>query len=413
LANIITSSAKRKHLLPRIGVFKLKILFLSVHYYSDCQLYLPTNPFALKKIICTVTNDLSYDQRMQRICTSLANGGYEVWLIGRKLKDSKPLAQQAFHQKRLTCWFNHGFLFYAEYNLRLFIYLFFAKSDALYAVDLDTIMPVFWASELRGKKRLYDAHELFTEQKEIVTRPVVYKFWMAIERFAVPKFRHGYTVNRFIQQELHKRYGVHFGIIRNLPVKDESIVATTTVQHQPFIIYQGAVNEGRSFETLIPAMQQVNAPLMICGKGNFFEQTKALVKQYHLEEKVILKGYVTPAELKLITPTAAIGLTLFESTGLNQYYSLSNRFFDYINAEIPLVCVGYPEYKAIVDQYEVALLIENTDQTTIAAALNNLLTDTVLYNRLKQACKQAKQELNWENESQQLLLACKKVFNPY
>jgi hypothetical protein len=42
----------------------------------------------LKKLAFTVTNDLNYDQRMQRICGTLANAGYDVLLIGRKLKTS-------------------------------------------------------------------------------------------------------------------------------------------------------------------------------------------------------------------------------------------------------------------------------------------------------------------------------------
>ena len=90
-------------------------------------------PFHLARIALTVTNDLSYDQRMQRICTSLVRAGYEVMLIGRLLKKSIPLQMQPFVQKRLYCFFNKGFLFYIEYNIRLFIFLLFVKYDAFYA----------------------------------------------------------------------------------------------------------------------------------------------------------------------------------------------------------------------------------------------------------------------------------------
>ncbi len=38
----------------------------------------------MKKIVFTVTNDLTYDQRMHRICSSLARAGYTVQLIGRE-----------------------------------------------------------------------------------------------------------------------------------------------------------------------------------------------------------------------------------------------------------------------------------------------------------------------------------------
>ena len=106
----------------------------------------------MKRITFTVTNDLSYDQRMQRICTSLVKAGYDVLLVGRKLNDSVVLKKEAFKQKRLYCFFKKGFLFYAEFNLRLFFSLLFIKTDAVCAIDLDTILPCYFISALRGKK---------------------------------------------------------------------------------------------------------------------------------------------------------------------------------------------------------------------------------------------------------------------
>lgn len=359
----------------------------------------------MKRIIFTVTNDLTYDQRMQRICSSLQKNGFEVTLVGRKLKTSKPIKDFNFRYKRLRCLFNKGFAFYGEYNLRLFFWLLFQKTNTICAIDLDTILPCYFVSSLRNKQRVYDAHELFTEQKEIVTRPFVHKFWLAIERFCVPKFKNGYTVNKFIAEELKRRYRVDYSIIRNLPkfYPPLSSPQGEGMEVRPFIIYQGAVNEGRSFETLVPAMKQVNAKLIICGEGNFFEQVKQLIKENNVEDKVELKGYVEPAVLKQLTPQAHVAVMLFEQTGLNQYYSLANRFFDYIMAGVPQVCVDYPEYKALNDVYNVAYLISDTEISTIANALNKLLHDDVLHEELRKNCMKARTVLNWENEEQKLI----------
>ena len=361
----------------------------------------------LPRILLTVTNDLSYDQRMQRICTSLSNAGYEAVLIGRKLKTSKPLDSFPFIQKRLSCFFSKGILFYSEYNLRLFFFLLFNKADAYCAIDLDTIIPVYLASFIRNKPRVYDAHELFTEQKEIVTRKLIYKIWLSVERFAVPRFPKGYTVNLFIQEEFKRRYGVNYGIVRNMPVKKE--LATIEKFAEPTIIYQGAVNEGRSFETLIPAMKQVNATLLICGVGNFLEEAKALVKKHSLQEKVVFKGAVSPRELQLITQQSHIGVMLFEATGMNQYYSLANRFFDYMTAGIPQVCVNYPEYAAILKDYPFAYLINDTSEKTIAEGLNKLLSDDVFYELIQNNAMIARNALNWEEEEKVLISFWKQI----
>jgi glycosyltransferase involved in cell wall biosynthesis len=355
----------------------------------------------LPQIIFTVTNDLTYDQRMHRIAGTLSRNGFDVLLVGRKMKTSFPLQPKPFEQKRLHCFFEKGFPFYAEYNFRLFFFLLFTRADIVCAIDLDTILPVYFVSAIKRQKRVYDAHELFTEQQEIISRPGIYRFWLMIERFAVPKFRKGYTVNDMLVKEFSKRYQVQYGLIRNLPFYRAS--ADEPTMPEKIIIYQGAVNEGRCFETLIPAMEQVQARLVVCGTGNFIEQAKQLTQQYCLEDKILFYGSLLPEILAEHTQQAYIGVTLFEAGGMNQYHSLANRFFDYIMAGKPQVCVNYPAYASINSEYEVAYLVDDTQPGTIAAALNRLLTDNVLYNRLQTNCRQAKEVLNWTHEQDHLI----------
>jgi glycosyltransferase involved in cell wall biosynthesis len=93
----------------------------------------------------------------------------------------------------------------------------------------------------------------------------------------------------------------------------------------------------------------------------------------------------------------------FNKRGLNQYLSLSNKFFDYIHAGTPQVTMNYPEYRKINERFEVALLIDDLEPGTIAGALNKLLNDKLLYHRLRQNCLRTRQELCWQNEKQKLL----------
>jgi glycosyltransferase involved in cell wall biosynthesis len=352
------------------------------------------------KLYFTVTTDVTFDQRMIRICTSLANNGYDVVLVGRKANHSLPLITQSFKQKRINCLFQKGKLFYAEYNTRLFFYLLFKKMDCICAIDLDTILPCYYISRIKKIHRIYDAHELFCEMKEVVTRKRIYQLWKRIEKFAVPKFKSGYTVNQPIADEFTKMYGVQYEVIRNIALQRESNFLPKT---EKFILYQGAVNEGRSFETLIPAMLHVNSQLIICGDGNFMQQAIQLVKQYQLENKVIFKGRIAPDELRNITQQAYIGITLFDKTGLSNYYSLANRFFDYLHAGIPQLCVDYPAYEEINKEYSVAVLIKDISAENIATQLNSLLNNGTLYDTLQKNCLKAAAILNWQQEEKKLL----------
>lgn len=353
----------------------------------------------MKRIIFTVTNDLNYDQRMHRIAGSLSEQGFTILLIGRKMKTSTPLVQRSFSQKRLFCFFHRGPLFYIEYNIRLFFFLLFQQADIVCAIDLDTILPCYFSSIVKRQKRVYDAHELFTEQFEIIRRPLIQKIWRWIEKFSVPRFEKGYTVNQFISNQLFQQYDVQYKVIRNLP----TTYPLEQRVNEGYILYQGSVNEGRCFETLIPAMQHVHTKLIICGNGNFYAEAKQLIQTYGLESKIEMKGYVSPESLKDITQKAAIGITLFDRKGLNQYQSLSNRFFDYMMAGIPQLCVNYPEYQQLNDQFGFAHLISENDSQTIAQELNKLLADPVLYGELQQNAMNARSVLNWKAESTELI----------
>jgi glycosyltransferase involved in cell wall biosynthesis len=379
-----------------------------------------------KKLFFTVTNDLVYDQRMIRICSSLSAAGYDVTLVGRRNKHAPPLGTQPFRQHRLRTWFRRGKGFYVEYNLRLFFFLLTQRMSAICAIDLDTILPCYFASRIRSIPRVYDAHELFCEMQEVVSRPAIYKVWKAIERFCVPNFQVGYTVNDLIADEFAHTYGVSYAVIRNAPVlrpepplinqAQAPSAAAPPLPAGRFILYQGAVNEGRCFESLIPAMQTVDAPLLICGEGNFMEQARTLVRQHGLENKVIFRGMVRPEDLPPITRSAYIGITLFDRQGTSNYYSLANRFFDYIHAGIPQLAVNYPAYREINNSYRIAVLVDKPGIREISDALNTLLNNTELYHTLLANCKQARLYYNWQEEEKKLIrlyqeLFCQRPFN--
>jgi glycosyltransferase involved in cell wall biosynthesis len=355
---------------------------------------------AAKRIICTVTNDLNYDQRMIRICTSLANAGYDVTLVGFKRKKSKPLTDRPFKQVRLPIIAEQGKLLYIHYWINLFFFLLTRKADIFCAIDLDTILPVYYASRLRGKKRVYDAHEIFTDLKEVISRPSVHRMWTWIGNHTVPHFRVGYTIGECYADEFRKRYGVNYGVVRNATILKPVQIPEKIDR---FILYQGWVNVGRCFEQLIPAMQHVDAKLVVCGEGNFYQQAQALARQYGVADKIVFKGYVPPAQLGEYTLQAYIGITLFEDTSLSNRLSLANRFFDYMHYGVPQLCIKYPEYERINTQYEVASLVENPTPENIAGALNRLLNDEAYYQRLQQNCLAARQKYCWQEEEKKLL----------
>lgn len=224
----------------------------------------------------------------------------------------------------------------------------------------------------------------------------------------IPKFKNGYTVCESLADEFKKNYDANYQVIRNIPLLTE-----TDEQAIPgyAILYQGAVNKGRGLDQLVIAMKDVDAMLWVCGDGNFMSEMKWAVKKNDLETKVIFYGMLEPAELKRKAGQAYIAINPFEKTGLNQYLSLSNKFFDYIHAAVPQVTMNYPEYRRINDQYKIAELIEDLEPSSIAKAINKLLNDKERYLQLKKNCIIARQEFNWQNEKNKLILFYEELFN--
>lgn len=350
-------------------------------------------------IYFTVINDLAYDQRMQRICQTLAKNGFEVTLVGKKLKSSPPLNKEIYHQRRLPCLFSKGKIYYLEFNLRLLLFLLFRKIDIICAIDLDTIVPCYLISRVKKTKRVYDAHEFFSEMKEVVSRRTVYRFWQSVEKKYLPLFSKGYTVSQNIAEAFYKRYGVQYRVIRNVPL------LLPGSRHHPKgkdIIYQGAINEARGFEYLIPAMQQIPSKLYIYGDGNFLSQLKELIKKHQVADKVFLMGKIAPDGLRKITPQYYIGINLVENTGLNQYYSLANKFFDYMHAGLPQITMRFPEYQYINSQYEIAVLIDDLQVDGIVTAYRQLCNQD-FYERLRDNCFKAQEIYSWQKEEQKLI----------
>ncbi len=353
------------------------------------------------KVIATVINDIEYDQRMIRICNSLVRASYDVKIIGRK-RFNTPNSKQIFAQHRIKMLINKGFFFYLFYNVRLFFKLLFEKFDIIHSVDLDTLLAGFLVSKLRGKELVYDSHEWFTEVPELRHNPLKRRIWLGLERFLVPRLKHAITVGDEIATKYSELYGVEFKVIRNCPLLLVDIATTEPNENTDFILYQGALNEGRGLELLIEAAPELELDVVIAGTGDLDEELKQLCKECGAESKVKFLGQLTPEQLKLISRKAKIGYNVSENLGGSYYYSLNNKYFDYIHAELPAITNAFPEYMKLNQEFECCLFI-NYSREELISTVKLLQDDDELYGKLKKNCFLAKQKLNWEVEEKKLL----------
>ena len=358
-----------------------------------------------KRVFVAVTNDVSTDQRVHKVCTYLITKGFEVLVYGRVLPNTISV-ERKYKIHRTKHWSNENFLFYAEYNIRLFFYLLFRKHDYILSNDLDTLTACFFASKLkRNTELVYDSHELFSEGPELQGRNFVKGFWRKLEDIFLPRIQKAYTVSQSIVDFYGNRYKNNMGLIRNLPLLKRNIIhqEVSFPTRNKVVLYQGILNPGRGLNPMIQALHFLEGvDLVIIGYGKVEDELKAFVHQEGMENRVHFLGRVAHEILPNYTAKADVGIVLEEPLGKSFEYSLPNKLFDYIHAELPIVSGNLIEINAIVKEFKVGIAVESYDSKEIAIAIQRLLNDESLRNEIKENQRLAKEVLCWENEEKKL-----------
>ena len=360
-----------------------------------------------QRALVSVTNDLATDNRVHRTCLALQELGYRVTLIGRRLPNSPPL-ERPYATKRMRLLFNKGPLFYAEYNLRLFLLLAFSRAALLVANDLDTLLANWLA---KGRRKLvYDTHEFYTEVPELVARPGVRRIWLAIERWIFPKLRTVITVNDSIAQAYQARYGNTVHVVRNIPLPRAlgplpARAALGLPEDRSILVLQGAgINVDRGGEEAVLAMRHLpGCLLLIIGSGDAWPVLERLVREHGLQDRVRLLGRMPYERMMDHTRHAALGLTLDKDTNLNYRFSLPNKLFDYLRAGVPVVATDLPEVAAIVRRYDAGIVLPTPEPEGLARAIAALLADEQHLSRLRANATFAGRDLDGEKEMRTLV----------
>ena len=353
------------------------------------------------RIACLVTNDLSHDQRMYRICTTLSQAGHEVTLIGRQLPGSPDLPELPFRTRRLHCSRNSGKAFYAEFNYRLYRALRRSDHDVICAVDLDTLLAGYLLCRNGTRRLVFDAHEWFSETPEVVGRPLIRFAWQQLGRWLAPHADLRYTVGSSIAAQLARDYRCPFGVVRNLPVRaaDESADKIEGV-----ILYQGMLNPGRGLEALLRALAALPAAeCWIIGDGPLRPALETLATRVGVRDRVWFAGHLPPAALPAFTAKAWVGVNLLSAASPSYYHSLANKALDYVQAGLPSVQMGFPEYRLLEQTYGCYALVDSLDPAALETALLRLLSDSAFHQTMADNCRLAAAALTWERESVHLL----------
>jgi len=141
-----------------------------------------------------------------------------------------------------------------------------------------------------------------------------------------------------------------------------------------------------------------NAVLIIVGGGNAFDNLKKIVSELGHADRILMKGWLPFEELGHYTENADIGLAIEKDSNLNYKYSLSNKIFDYIHAELPILSSRLIENERIFAEWEIGVFIDNHEPKHIAQQLTFMLADGEQQDRWTENLKKAKKAYSWEGQ---------------
>lgn len=367
-----------------------------------------------KKITVSVISELTTDQRVIRICTTLQEMGFETKVIARSFSDSLPLEDYVFKTKRIRCYFRKGIMQFAEFNLKLFFQLLFSKTDYFLSNDLDTLVPNYLVSILRKKQLFYDTHEYYTGVPELKASPLKKRIWKFFENWIFPKLKVVYTVNDSVKNIYQKEYGNDIKVVRNLPAYQpvNPNALPEYWKNKIILLMQGTgINTNRGGLQLLEAIRFLPEKyyLIYIGSGNLWSTIAEKRVEWNLESRVEMIEKLPPRQLKQYTPLAHLGFTLDGFDDINFLFNLPNKVFDYIHSGVPVIATAIPEVKNILEHYRCGVCCQSQNPKEIAEIIQKVMNDPGTYDQLRRNAAIAAKELHWDNEKQKLI----SIYQPF
>ena len=286
-------------------------------------------------------------------------------------------------------------------------------ADVYHAHDLNTLPVAERAARWADARLIYDSHEIYLE-RWLVT-PLERRIWRRIERRLIGRADEVITVCDPIADELGRRYGIEKPtVLLNCPDLAAAVPAGSSGRldelaqlggsDEPIVLYQGMIQPERGLEDLVEAAKSLDRGVVVMvGRGVWMSKLQEEIDSSGLSERVRMTGPVPPGELPSYTAGATIGVAPFDGKSLNSRWTSPNKLFEYLAAGLPVVATRLPVLESVVERYEVGLLCEPADPASLAAAINRLLADRELYERLRVNAIEASKVFNWDQESKKLL----------
>ncbi len=370
-----------------------------------------------KKGVLLVTNSFEHDSRVLKEAITLRNVGYDVTVVAMHkvgLEEFDVVNQIPVHRIKIKTkkWGHSIFALGFKYLEFLFCFLMqYREIDFIHCNDLDTL-PIGvlyrWIIN-RRVKIIYDAHEFeidhATKSSDNMKKRLYY-----VERFFIKKVDAMITVGSKIADIYMNLYHIEKPtVVMNCPnMKDIScsnrILRTELGINDSdlLFIYQGGIGPGRSVELLLETFKLLpkHYVIVFMGYGPFVKEVELMAAAY---SNIYYYPPVSYDKILAYTCSADYAFSLIENVNISYKYSLPNKFFEYINARVPVIVYSHGEMPNIVEDYSLGYIWDDKKEKLEEFLLK--LPDMSKPKGLGSTI------FNWENEEVKLIELYKKTLS--
>jgi len=300
------------------------------------------------------------------------------------------------------------------FNLIVFLKLVLRRRevDIIHAFNIDTMISTITAAKLMGKGAILDLCEpdyyAFWDKKYAPFLKVINWLEKVISRRFDAVFVHNnYQVKKF------QKYGVrHLEQIGTYPSSRlivERIKIHRNSENKPVIIGRiGTIYANNGIEELVEAFKLLlnrfkHTRLLLAGRvyNNYQETFDRLM--HFLGDKVEVTGPFSPEQIPELYRRIDISVMLNRRTDWFKNIT-PTKFFDSIANGVPVITSDIGDLREITEKFKCGLVVDETDPESICSALEILVNDPALRQKMAEnGLRAAKEKYNWDLMEKRLL----------
>ncbi len=248
--------------------------------------------------------------------------------------------------------------------------------NAYYCQDYYSTLLGYLISRKTRKKIVYDAHELLLRRKneKVSLRD---RLFILFERMFIRRSFYVIEAN-----EERARIVKHVYKLETVT----SVLNITDVRgsngqlkqynnnNDYFLVYQGTVGEYRNLSFFVRALSELpsNIKLMMIGRGDI-DYYRKLAKDLGLEDRVILTGQVSNAEMMEILKKCHLGIITYPFTDLNNVYCSPNKIFEYAAMNLPMISTMQPFLDRCIRKYQLGATFKENNLEDFRAKVETII----------------------------------------